>query len=200
VRAELVDLAGLRLRFLRELRGLVGVAGGLDPGQQVLELSLGKAAQGELDAALSELGQQLRQRLLLPLAVGVVVAQRPEARPLALEADGDHRDRLPAELARRPQPLVAGNHRPVGEGEQGPSLQHLGVGGKRPLQLLEPLGPDRARVLRPAAQALERLLGERGDRRGRVGGTGGQLSGHHSHLQRRPSTKVDWRSSAMSSS
>src|SRR5439155_12193929 len=86
VGAELVDPTGLRLRLpLGQRRSIVGVGGGLDPGQQPLELALGKAAQGKLDAALSELGQQLGECPLLPLAVGVVVAQGPEAGPLALE-------------------------------------------------------------------------------------------------------------------
>ena len=75
MRAELVDPTELRLRLaLGQRRRLVGIGGGLDPGQQVLELSLGKAAQGEVDAALGKLGQQLCERLLLPVAVGVVVA------------------------------------------------------------------------------------------------------------------------------
>ena len=120
---------------------------------------LGEPGQDQVDALGGELGEQLGQGRLVPLSIGGVVAERPGPGPVPLEIHIQHRDRVPAELERRAQPLVPGEDRPVPKREQGPSPQHRRVRDHRLLERLEPLATDPPRVVWPGPKQGHRDRG-----------------------------------------
>ena len=155
----------------------------VEASEQVLEIGLGEAAQRQVAGRRgAQVDQQAGQQVGVPLPADLVQRHVEQAGVLHREVEQDHGHRREAGAAGGDEPLVAGDHAPVGAaGEHGVDDPERGdrAGQGRQLCLL-----DAARVARIGMQIRDRQLlhlqggGVRG--RGSLRSGGSARRRHHS--------------------